>query len=73
MSSVINSIDFGKELCKILNLDAKKTRTITIEVVPDGTIYVQVGQYLLKDESNKLLELIKHYKLEERDTPDEIR
>lgn len=69
----ITGSPFGIKLCEILKLDSHKTRTITISVVPNDIVYVNVGQTLQQDEADKLLELVKHYKLIPDDLNDEIR
>ena len=59
MSSVIStSNDFGSELCKILKLDPKKTRTITIVSPVDDFVHVTVEQMLMEDEKEKIIEIL---------------
>lgn len=58
MSIIIPSNDFGMELCRILKLDPKKTRTITIVSPIDDFVHVTVEQMLLEDEAEKIIEVI---------------
>jgi hypothetical protein len=60
--AVVNSRNFGMELCKVLNLDPKKTRTITIVSPVEDFVHVTVEQMLLEDEADKVIELIMKFK-----------
>jgi len=58
MATIESSKNFGLELCKILNLDPKKTRTITIASPVDDFVHITVEQMLLVEEGEKIIELV---------------
>jgi len=58
-----NYNDFGKQLCKILGLNGGKTRTITISCLPNDVVLVTVEQYLQDTEADKLIPVLKEYRL----------
>jgi hypothetical protein len=61
---LIATTSFGVELCKVLGLDSKKVRTITIKVQPDDVILVTTEQLLFVEEGQKMLTMLKYYHLE---------
>jgi len=70
MAAIYNGKDvgsFGIKLCKILGLDSSKTKNIIIKVMVDDVVMVQVDQYFQDYEADKLLQLMKEYKLESKD------
>ena len=61
--TISSSRDFGLELCEVLGLDCKRTKSIHIAVEPDDGVIVSVRLYLLNDEANKVKTILKKYEL----------
>ena len=61
-SRVVADRDFGLDLCKALNLDSSKTRTITIISEPNNVVKINIEQYLLDTEAPKIIDIIMKFK-----------
>jgi hypothetical protein len=57
--------DFGKKLQEALGLTGRQIREIHIHVVADDIILIDTVEYLTNNQTEPLLELLKHYHLEE--------
>ena len=61
--AIISARDFSLELCEVLGLDPKKTKSIHIGVEPNDAIIVSVRTYLLNHEADKIKVILKNYEL----------
>ena len=61
--AISNSRNFGLELCEVLGLDSKRTKSIHIAVEPNDGVIVSVRLYLLNTEANKIKTILKKYEL----------
>lgn len=61
--AISSSTDFGLELCEVLGLDSKRTKSIYIAVEPNDAVIVSVRLYLLNDEAEKIKTILKKYEL----------
>lgn len=66
-SRAIEGTNFGLDLCKVLNLDPKKTRTITIISAPNDAVMVNVEQYLQDSETQGVIDIIMKFKYVKKD------
>lgn len=58
-------LEIKKEICNILGLDVRFVNSITIKVVPDDIIRMNVILLLQKEQGGKLIEVIKKFHWEE--------
>jgi len=70
----VNSLDIGKEMCKIFGIDSEYVRDIDIYIHADDYVRVVVRRTMTDKESGKIKEFFSKYRLYEyqsRELPDQ--
>jgi len=59
--AVISDLDFGRQVCKILKLDASKVKDLTIFIKTGDVVMVQADMYLQDTEAPQVLKAMKDF------------
>lgn len=62
--AAIKPFQFGKDICAIFGLNANKTQSITIKIIPDDLVMVEAKVILFDEDANKIVEIMKKYEFE---------
>lgn len=63
--TVVNPFDFKKEVCKILKLKPSEINKITITLVPDDFVHVDIVKHITEEEGKQFTKLLQKYELKE--------
>lgn len=55
----------GEQLCNVLGLDPKQTRSIVLTFDVDSAVTADVVQFVRSEDTDELLELCRRFRLEE--------
>lgn len=55
MAAIQKPFQFGKDICKIFGFDPSTTKSITIKIVPDDLVIVEVETILLEAPADELI------------------
>lgn len=65
MPIIVNPYDFKKEVCEALKLNPSEINKITITLVPDDFVHVDIVKHITKDEGKQFIKLLQKYELKE--------
>lgn len=69
--AIVTGPQIGEKLLKALGLDSHSVTAIDLRVRVDEVVTVTVTKQVRAEESDELIEVLSHYELHEKQTPDD--
>jgi hypothetical protein len=64
---MITSNEFAQDLCRALELDMSRIRSITIRMQPHEPVVIEIERHMSKAEGGNLVSQVSAYKLVDKD------